>query len=341
MKISIIIPVYNTEKYIERCLESIINQTYKEIEIIIVNDGSTDDSLKIINQYIKKDSRIIVINQENYGGIIARKNGVERSSGEYCLIIDSDDWLELNTIEILEQYVKKYNNPNIIKFRFISEPNKAKQKKLLNIDKNEAIVDKKEIYNILMYSSEFNNIWNSLVKKEMLNFNDSFIYEKIVHKGEDLQINLQLLLNTDKYLIVNDVLYHYYNNPSGITNKMNPNKYMNNILDLLYLNKKRIDVAKKLEMKCETEIIKKSYLMVMIDLTVKLLNYDNLKKDDLLMIENEFNKNRILEFLDGINYKMLKINYLKKVVCKNILNGKMKKNYKLRLIYRIRNKLRR
>ena len=99
--ISIIIPIYNNEKFISRCLDSIINQTYKKIEIIIVNDGSTDKSLDVISKYEKKDNRIKVINKKNEGVSIARNIGIESSKGDYITFVDADDWLELDAIEKL------------------------------------------------------------------------------------------------------------------------------------------------------------------------------------------------------------------------------------------------
>lgn len=101
VKVSILIPVYNTEKYLVKCLESAINQTLKEIEIIIINDASTDSSLQIIKSYVKNDSRIKLINfNENKGNGYGRNEGIRSATGEFILFLDSDDWLEENTAEL-------------------------------------------------------------------------------------------------------------------------------------------------------------------------------------------------------------------------------------------------
>ena len=100
-KLSIIIPVYNTGEYLSRCLDSVINQTYKEIEIICVNDGSTDNSLQILNDYAKCDDRIIIINQKNLGSSEARNNGLKIIKGKWVGFVDSDDWVDLNYFEEL------------------------------------------------------------------------------------------------------------------------------------------------------------------------------------------------------------------------------------------------
>ena len=99
MKISVIVPVYNSEKYIEKCIESIINQTYRNIEIIFINDGSTDESLNIIHKYKKLDNRIKVINQSNSGVSAARNKGIKNSIGDYITFVDSDDHIDSKMID--------------------------------------------------------------------------------------------------------------------------------------------------------------------------------------------------------------------------------------------------
>jgi glycosyltransferase involved in cell wall biosynthesis len=117
--ISIVIPVYNVEQYLDECLESVINQTYKNIEIIAVNDGSTDRSLHILKEYAKKYRNIKVLNQENRGNSIARNRGIEQAKGKYINFLDSDDYLALDTIENLVNQMEKHNLDII---RFGAEP---------------------------------------------------------------------------------------------------------------------------------------------------------------------------------------------------------------------------
>lgn len=107
--VSIIIPIYNTEEYLVRCLESVINQTYQNLEIILVNDGSTDDSLSICNKYKQTDKRIILLNKQNSGQALARNSALEIVKGDYVTFIDSDDWVSLDYIEALYSNLKKYD----------------------------------------------------------------------------------------------------------------------------------------------------------------------------------------------------------------------------------------
>ena len=120
MKASIIIAAYNIETYIRRCIISIINQTLKDIEIIVVNDGSTDNTLGIIKELYKLDNRIIIVNQENKGLIEARKSGLNIAKGEYILFVDGDDWLEINTLELLYNNAKENKSDIIIYNAFLS-----------------------------------------------------------------------------------------------------------------------------------------------------------------------------------------------------------------------------
>lgn len=119
IKVSVIIPVYNVENYLEECLDSIINQSLVDIEIICINDGSTDKSLEILNNYLKKDNRIQIINQENQGHAVATNNGIELANGKYLFLMDSDDILELTALE--EAYNKaEDNNVDFVIFQAIN-----------------------------------------------------------------------------------------------------------------------------------------------------------------------------------------------------------------------------
>ncbi len=99
MLVSIIVPIYNTENYLEECLDSILNQTYKKIEIILVDDGSTDKSFEIGEKYASRDDRVILLQSAHKGVVSARKLGVEKAKGDYCTFVDSDDWVEKDWIE--------------------------------------------------------------------------------------------------------------------------------------------------------------------------------------------------------------------------------------------------
>lgn len=106
--ISIIVPVYNVEKYLEKCINSILGQTYENLELILINDGSNDGSEAICQKYINLDKRIKFITQENYGVSVARNRGLEIARGSYLLFVDSDDWLERNACQVLVETINKF-----------------------------------------------------------------------------------------------------------------------------------------------------------------------------------------------------------------------------------------
>lgn len=133
-KISIIIPIYNAEKYLEKCLDSIVKQTYKNIEIICVNDGSKDNSINILSRYNKMDNRIVLINKENNGLSSARNIGLASATGEFVMFVDSDDWIDIDTCEKCLKIMNKYS-VDVVMFSYVREyENKSNPKIIFNED---------------------------------------------------------------------------------------------------------------------------------------------------------------------------------------------------------------
>ena len=126
--ISVILPIYNVSDYLDRCMKSVINQTYKNIEIIMVDDGSTDDSALKCDEYKEKDDRIVVFHKENGGLSDARNYGIKRASGDYITCVDSDDFVDLDYIEYLYSLITKYNvKMSICQHRVLYSNGKVKE----------------------------------------------------------------------------------------------------------------------------------------------------------------------------------------------------------------------
>lgn len=166
-KISIIVPVYNVENYVSKCIESIINQTYKDVEIIIVNDGSTDKSGDICDYYSKKDARIILIHQENQGLSMARNNALDIASGDYIGFVDSDDWIAP------DMYGTLYNNAiehdadiSMCNFYYVSETGECSPYS----NENQPIKVLEGIHKIA-HNIRLNNdyVWNRLYRRHLFN----------------------------------------------------------------------------------------------------------------------------------------------------------------------------
>lgn len=204
-KVSIIVPVYNVEKYLKRCLDSLVNQTLKDIEIICVNDGSTDGSLAILNEYVRNDDRIVVINQENSGQSVARNRGIDVAKGEYIGFVDSDDW-------VCEDYFERLHNSAIqnnaeIAVGGIIRLHKFNRRKFLTFDKEIVASDinlKFELCDMPEKSYVWNKIYKSSKLKEIgLKFEEGIVFE-------DCIFTPQALFYFDKMVTVPDTYYFYW-----------------------------------------------------------------------------------------------------------------------------------
>lgn len=189
VKISVIIPVYNTEKFLERCLNSVIKQTLKEIEIIVVNDGSTDNSLEIIKKIKETDARIILINKENEGLTKTRNRGLEIASGKYIYNLDSDDYLEENTM--FEELYNKCENDNLdmVVFDYYNDfENKKEYIKNIEVSDN-GLIEKEDYIKDLIKAKWGISIWGKLTKKEIF-INNNIKFPENIFMGEDLLTSL-------------------------------------------------------------------------------------------------------------------------------------------------------
>lgn len=226
-KISIIVPAYNVQKYIKQCLESIINQTYKNLEIIVVNDGSKDKTLDIIESIAKDDPRIIVINQENQGVSAARNNALKGVDGDFVMFVDSDDWLDLDTCEVLIKEAVR-ENADVVMCGYVREyKEKSMPKAMFDeqriIFKNEEVKDKlyRRIFgplgNELSTPEKLNaitTIWGKLYKASVLRDLEFVPYEEI-GMCEDGYFNIFAFEKTKKAVFIKKFLYHYRKVISG------------------------------------------------------------------------------------------------------------------------------
>lgn len=221
-KISVVVPVYNTERYLRQCLDSLVNQTFKDIEIICVNDESTDNSLEVLKEYESKDNRIVIIDQQNTGLSDVRNNAIKIAKGEYITFFDSDDWVELNTFEILYDMAMKHNAYIVIFSYFREYNNKSVAKNIFN--QEEIVFDKsgceylhrfqmglieKELKN-LERADSICSAWTNLYRLNIINDNNlRFIDTKIIGTFEDGLFNIEYYKYIDKAVYINKCLYHY------------------------------------------------------------------------------------------------------------------------------------
>lgn len=213
-KVSVIVPVYNVEKYLKRCLDSLINQTLSDIDIICINDGSKDSSLQILEQYAQKDSRIVIYNQENSGLSVARNTGLEHASGEYIGFVDSDDWVDLDFYEKLYNSAKN-NNADIAVADFIREhPNKKPKRLKL---KEEKIYTTPEDKFMICKVHREGCVWNKIYRTEFIHSINLKFVPKMYYEDRDFTISS--LYFSKKLVTTPNTYYRYFVNPKSIVNK--------------------------------------------------------------------------------------------------------------------------
>ena len=215
MKFSFIIPVYNVEKYLRQCLDSVVNQTFQDIEIICVDDGSTDACPAILAEYQQKDSRIQVVTQQNSGTLLARKAGITIAKGDYLLFLDPDDWFDLNAAERLAQVLEK-NDVDILQFGLTVEPGKEMPtEQIQDIDAffnrqvehlvgSDAILTAGYINEMLPYNQVGKAIRTSIAQKAF-----SVLPEVHCIYAEDQSFGFVLFSYTQRLLSIPDRMYHY------------------------------------------------------------------------------------------------------------------------------------
>ncbi|HNW25236.1 MAG TPA: glycosyltransferase [Candidatus Gastranaerophilaceae bacterium] len=222
MKISVIVPAYNTSSYLKQCLESLISQTFNDIEIICVNDGSTDNSLEILNKFAKKDKRIKIISQKNQGLSAARNTGIKAAKGEYIGFVDSDDWADESMFEKLYQNAKKFDaDISMCSITTFNEDtgvyNNSDPYMTMNLfpeSFEDRVFSPKETYDFIFRICVV--AWNKIYKRDFLDKIGGFFKEGLVF--EDNLFFCQTFMQANKICITKENLIFYrLNSPKSIT----------------------------------------------------------------------------------------------------------------------------
>jgi len=227
VKISVIIPVYNSEKYLERCIESVINQTLEEIEIIVVNDGSPDDSWKIIEDYSLRDTRIVVINKDNGGMPSAMNAALDIAKGEYIQDLGADDWIELTAFKETYEYASK-NNLDIVVSDYYRDNGNGKVRLVKDLDCEKSIYSSEEYLECFFQKKSATLLTSKLIKRTLY----EGVRRPINHPAaEDLATIPKLTLKADKIGKLERAFYHWMSNPESIT-RSEPSKKMYQVFEV-------------------------------------------------------------------------------------------------------------
>ena len=301
-KVSVIIPVYNTEPYLKRCLNSVCNQTLKDIEIILVDDCSTDESLKILKEYASKDKRIkLIILEQNQGVAVARNKGLEAAKGEYIGFVDSDDFIDLNFYETLYKKAEE-DDFDAVKGNIRKYDSKTNEySKDIFLDMNSYIRKNKAYFHCSFYTAIYKT---EFVRKNHLHFLEGFIF------FQDPYFTIKAALFYKKLALVDDVFYNYCNNSEQVTKNLSLKHIKSEIeaseiiLDLLKENKAEKEhyiivaryLIRQLIYKCRTVVYSDNITKLASDGLIGLMEKCMYPKDVLCLyfnLEKEYEKKNI------------------------------------------------
>lgn len=306
IKVSILIPVYNTEKYLRKCLESVVNQTLKEIEIIITNDGSSDNSENIIKEFMKLDDRIIYSKQKNSGLGATRNKGLELANGEYIAFLDSDDWVDKDFYEILYKEAKKGSYDLVVS----SYLNEFKDKTILNDSKSE---DRISYLKNVLRGNEAGFSWNKLYKKELIKSNNlQFPLRGYFENVEDQYFTVRSIYYSKNIGFTNFSNIHYRHNENSIVNRYQ--KGLIDDIEKLYIENLKFFNNESIYV----EIINKNILKGIISIIINELKSDRkvnrkefvnlcndiMSRESYVKVINNY-KNYTLALKDKIYYEFL------------------------------------
>lgn len=330
--ISIIVPVYNSEKYLEKCINSIINQTYKNLEIILVNDGSTDDSLSLCEKYAEKDTRIKVFSKNNGGLSSARNYGISKSNGAYIGFVDSDDYIELDMYESMMRCMLE-NSADIVVQPFIfhlsrnDKPQVIDTYNLISLDGKQAIVE------MLRGKIFAGQVCNKLFKRPLLNEctfrEDILLYEDMVSMW-DVIIKCEKLVWQDKHS------YHYIMHwDSLMHSEYSTKKITGRTAAQILLEKARNELedaivcAEAFLIRVNWDLCKRAWRTKSLDIKIKKKEFSELKKT-LKQVSKESikclsKKDRTIILVCGYNVIFLRIYLAIKKYYKMIMVAKREK----------------
>ena len=332
--ITIIVPIYNSEKYLERCLNSILNQTYSNLEIILINDGSEDSSGKICEDFANKDKRIVLINTENDGPAKARNLGLEKATGKYISFVDADDYIENDMIETLYKVLKEKNVDMVRANYDIKKGGKTFFNNEKSLDKLYDKTNMNEFIQNIISENMKSFIWLLLIKRECIK--DNFSEEIYIY--EDTNFYLTTLSNVNTLYVFSKIVYHYEVNSNSVSrNAEKISQTIDNLLKSSLVFKKNLEKYKlnnskncsAIHTRIINSIINYYYHLYRENNNIKeIINlYNELKKNELFLnILKDYDENVLSKKEKIFNSSLLNDKYLKFYLlckCKNVL-GKIR-----------------
>ena len=313
--ISVIVPIYNVEKFIKKCLDSIVNQTYKNLEIILVDDGSPDSCGKICDEYAQKDNRIKVIHKENGGLVSARNAGLEIATGDYISFIDPDDWIEK---EMYEEMIKIAIEKNVdaVRCGHYRDDNETSEEHTCIFTENKLFnfkLDRDTLLDIFLSGKIGPNLWAMIIKK---NCYDKIHNNYLTHfLGEDYIYVTELFCVIDSIYFYNKSFYHYYKNTTSMSYSLERAK--KNINELIALYSIVISILEKYN--CASQILIDDWKVCSFVLIYNKINMIFLQPQKISFVKELLSNNEIYKIIESINIE--KLSFWKKIFL-NLLKNK-------------------
>lgn len=348
MKFSILVPVYNVEKYLHECLDSIMMQTYEDFEVILVNDGSNDNSALICTQYENQyPEKIKVFHNKNRGLLLTRRFALRHAQGDYVVFVDSDDYVSKELLETLNNAFTEYNSDMVIYnfYRFndgssdMSSPNIPFSHNTIFDDCN-----KQELYESFILYHTFSNMWIKAIKRSCIDIENDYTHLNISN-GEDIIQSFELFTRTNKIIYISKNLYYYRKNQGSLTMKIDNRDYKNyltwSMLSIEYIKKWHLPNDLYYKFYARQMSFFYRYLRDVYSKGIKLQDENyfkntilNLKQDSRFMniihnYDSKYSKKRLVLRLEimryGFKYKLGMINLL---ICISNLLGELKNGNK-------------
>lgn len=316
MKYSFIVPIYNVEKYIDRCIESIVNQTYKDFEIILVDDESPDRCPKICEEWSQKDDRIRVIHKKNEGLGMARNSGLQVAEGEYIAFVDSDDYICENYLEILDSRIIATENPDVCLFGYTYVTTDGELYKHINY--SDTVYDEKAIKEELLpraFSTSIRKIkdeygigaaWGGVYKFSFLKNNGLVFQSEREVLSEDLLFSISLCLKASKISFCRECLYYYCQNNQSLSKSYRCDRFEKS--QALFHIMDKIVVINELNKEAQVRLYENFFINVIVCLKQEIIA-DKSYKEKRKVIKSIVNSDEFHLFL--INFPIKSLDFTK------------------------------
>ena len=326
MKFSIIVPVYNGEKYIDSCVQCALKQSYKDYELVLIDDGSTDNSGAMCDALAQKyPNKIKVIHHENKGQLYSRCRGIESSVGDYCIFLDADDDLSENCLEVLNNTIGKYDNPDVVIYSFFYVTNGKKEKAVFPFADGEIFTpdNKKSLYERFFYTSSLNMMWTKAVRRDVARLDTESLGELTrLRSAEDRYHSMNVLTKAEKIVCIDEPMYYYNLVQGSVTRSFNVAAAEK--LNTRPLCRKEEEFLRAWGMDCEkyTQMLEASFLNQPMHILLNFYNKTNGRKEKRKLLCYDWSS-----FAEPEYFEKLKNNRYVSVEFKNMWKYSLEKSY--------------